>query len=114
MRQVAVVGQQDQAARLGVEPSDRVETAVAGNADEIDDGRAPVRVAGRRDDARRLVERVDDADRGPGADELAVDLDPLVAADVAGRIGDDHAVHADALVEDELLGGAARGDAGVG
>ena len=79
VREVAVVGQQDQAARVGVEAPDRVEPPVAGRRDEVDDGRAAVRVAGGGDDARRLVERVDDAHGGRRADALAVDLDALAA-----------------------------------
>ncbi len=114
MGEVAVVGQQDQAGRLGVETTDRVEPAVPGRANQIDDGRAAVRVARGGNDAGRLVERVDDADGRRAADVLAVDLDPLLAADVAGRVGDHLAIDEDAPVEHELLGGSARGDARVG
>src|SRR3954454_8939226 len=57
VREVAVVGQQDQAGRVVVEPSDRVQALFTGH--ERDD-RAPVlRVLDGRDDVRRLVDEVD-------------------------------------------------------
>ena len=62
---------------VGVQAPDRIEAARAGRAHEVDDGRAAVRVRGGRDDAERLVQRVDDADARGAADALAVDLDPL-------------------------------------
>ncbi len=106
----AVVGQQDQARAVGVEPADRVEAAVG--VDEPDDGRAAVGVLGGRDDAGRLVEQEGLALlRGDGA---AVDLDAAVVVDVARRVGDDLALHLDAPGGDDLLRGPPRGDSGVG
>ena len=80
---------------------------------EVDHRRPPVRVRRRGDHARRLVQRVDDARARP-AHELAVDGDRLLAADVARRVGDHGAVDGHPPVGDERLGGAPRGDAGVG
>ena len=72
VRELAVVRQQDQAGRLGVEAADRIEAALGGH--EVDDGSAAVRVARGRDDAGRLVQRVDDARLG-ALDRLAVERD---------------------------------------
>ena len=76
--------------------------------------RRPCGVAGGRDDARGLVERVDRALVLGGADRPAVDRDRVAAVDVARRVAHDLAADGHAPVEDELLGGAPRGDAGVG
>ena len=62
VRQLAVVGQQDQPGHVGVQAPDRVQARVGGH--ELGDRRAALGVARRRDDARRLVERVDDARLG--------------------------------------------------
>ena len=110
--ELAVVGEQDQPGGVGVEAPDRVEAAVG--LDEVDDGRAAVGVVRGRDDARGLVEDVDRALVLGGADRLAVDRDRVAAVDVARRVADDLAADGHAPVEDQLLGGAARGDPGVG
>ena len=84
VRQLAVVGQQDQAGGVGVEPADRVQARAVGH--ELDDRRAAVGVARGRDDAGRLVERVDDA-RLRARQRRAVDRDRRGLVDVAGRVG---------------------------
>ena len=80
--------------------------------DQVDDGRAAVRVARGRDDPGGLVERVDDALLDAG-ERAAVELDAL-AVDLARRIELAHAVDAHAPGAHDLGGGAPRGDAGVG
>ena len=98
--------------RAGVEPPDRVQPAPA--RDQVDDGLAPVGVLRGRDHPGGLVDRVDGAVALPRAGRPAVDLDPLAAVDVARRVAHDLARDRDAAAEDDLLGGAARGHAGVG
>src|SRR5581483_6715248 len=94
-RQLAVAGEQEQAAGVGVEAADRVETA--GVVDEVEDRGAALGIAAGADHALGLVEHqgaqrdgvaegaaVDgdlvDAglDQGAGADGGAVDLDPAL------------------------------------
>ena len=70
-----------------------------------------MRVAGRGDDARRLVEDVD-LER-LGRHRLAVNQHAARLVDVAGGIRDHLVPHLHAPGPDELLGGAARRDAGV-
>ena len=71
--EVAVVREQEHAARVDVEPADRHDARLV--TDEIDDGRAALGVAGRRDDAERLVEK--DVRKLLLAHALAVDLDDV-------------------------------------
>ena len=61
VRELRVVGEQQQAARRGVEPADRDESG-ARVAQHVEDRAASLRVAPRRDRAARLVKR----DRAPG------------------------------------------------
>src|SRR5205085_2725082 len=71
--ELAVVGQQQRAGRVGVEPSDRDDTRFGRH--ELDDGWAAVRVTGRGDDTRRLVEEeIGEPLLGYGT---PVDLDPV-------------------------------------
>ena len=84
-----------------------------GSLDERDDGRAPMRVARRRDDAGRLVERVDDALLGP-ARARARRARPRSPSIWRAGIELALAVDAHAPAAHDLGGGAARGDAGVG
>ena len=69
-REVAVVGQQQQAFGVEVEPSDRVDV-LAHAAQQIDHRRPPLRIRSRRDVAARLVQQ-----------EIAMALDELDAAAV--------------------------------
>ena len=73
VREIAVVREQEDAARVDVEPADGHDTRVV--ADEVDDGRAPLRVARGRHDAERLVQ--EDVGQLLLADALAVDLDDV-------------------------------------
>jgi hypothetical protein len=72
--QVAVIGQEQQAVAVEVQPPDRVHPSLDGP-DEVHDRRPALRVGDRRDAAAGLVERDHDRRIGPGADPLAVDLD---------------------------------------
>ena len=98
--QLAVVGQQQQALGVGVEPADREHPRLGRH--ELDDGRAAVGVLGRRDDAGRLVEQVVD-EAGLGADRRPVDLDEVdVGIDAPAEHGD-LAVDRDPPGGDQLL-----------
>src|SRR5436190_4842847 len=109
--QLAVVGEQDQPGRIGVEPADRVQPN-AGIHELGHDG-AAVRVARGRDDAGGLVEHVDDV-LGLEGDARSVDLDGVVLADVACRVQDDLPGHRHAPLAHDALGSAPGRDAGVG
>ncbi len=84
--EVAIVGQQDQAGRVGVQSADRIEPL--SRVDERDDGPAPLWVAGGGDDTGRFVDRVDDELLRTRADRLSVELDTALLVDVASRVGD--------------------------
>jgi hypothetical protein len=101
---LAVVGQQDQAGRVGVQTTDREEAQ--GPAEETDDGRAPLRVARRRDDPGGLVDRVDDSSDRTVADPGAVERDLVVGRNVPRRV--EHLLTADPHPPraDDLLRGA--------
>jgi hypothetical protein len=112
-REVAVVGEQQQAFRVVVEPAHRVD--VLPHAwQQVEDGRPALRVLPRRHVATRLVEQDVAVARGH-AHALAVDADV-----VAGRIGSraqlEHgdAVHRHPAVHDQRFRRAPRGDAGGG
>ena len=98
--QLAVVGEQQQALRVGVEAADGEHPRLGG--DQLDDRGAAVRVAGRRDDAAWLVQQVVD-EPGLGADRRTVDLDEVdLRVDAAAEHG--HvAVDRHPAVGDQLL-----------
>ena len=77
VREIAVVREQEDAARVDVEPADGHDPRVV--ADEVDHGRAPLRVARGRHDPERLVEQ--DVSELLLADPLAVDLDDVARRD---------------------------------
>jgi hypothetical protein len=74
VREVAVVGEQDQALALLVEPADRVDAALARVGDQVDGARARLALLVGADHALGLVEQVV-AVAGQRLDELAFDLD---------------------------------------
>ena len=74
--QLAVVGEEQQALRVGVEPAHGEHPRLGGH--EVDHGRAAVGVLGRRDDAGGLVEQVVDQARACTETDVAVDLDVVV------------------------------------
>ena len=73
MGEVTVVREQQHAARVDVEPAHRHDARIV--ADEVDDRRAALRVARRRDDTERLVEQHVRELLLP--DPVAVDLDDV-------------------------------------
>ena len=123
--ELAVVGQQQQALGVGVEPPD-VHQAHGVRADEvpgvlvevapgeIGDGGPPVRVGHSGDHAGGLVQH-DGEHVGVGDDARAVDADDLGGrVDPHALVGDDGAVDAHAAGGDEPLAGPSGGHPGVG
>jgi len=106
--ELAVVGQQDQAGRVGIQPADRVQAHRS--TDHVDDRRAPLWVARGRDDPRGLVDRVDDALHRTFADPVPVHRDLVNGFYVARRIEHQLPAHPHPPGADDLLRSAARGD----
>ena len=107
--EVAVVREQQHAARVDVEPADGDDRA-SWPTRSTTVGR-PSRIARRRDDAERLVEQ--DVRQLLLADPLAVDLDDVARGDEGVQLPAP-AVDGDPARLDQLVGRAARGDAGAG
>ncbi|GAA2827104.1 hypothetical protein GCM10020220_014730 [Nonomuraea rubra] len=113
MGQLAVVGEQQQALGLGVEPA-HVEQAWRQLLDVVGQAWAALRVVHRGDDADGLVQRVVDQ-VGGGRDALAVHVDDLRRrVDLGAEPPDDLAVHRDTALADHLLAGPAAGHARLG
>ena len=91
VRQLAVVGEQDQPGGVRIESADRVEPPLG--VDQFRDRRSPARLTSGRDHAGRLVDRPDLARLG--RHRGAVDLHPGALVHVPRRIGDDLAADAD-------------------
>ena len=110
--EVAVVGDQEDAAGGEVEPAHRVE-AGAGAVQQAHHRGATLGIGEGGDHAAGLVEH--QVARGLGDEAAAVDLDDVDAQVGPGtQLADHLAVHADAPGQDELLAGAPRGDARSG
>ena len=75
--ELAVVRQQQHAGRVGVEPADGDDARRV--VDEVDDGRPALRIARGRDDAGRLVQ--EDVGEALLRERPAVELDPVVRGD---------------------------------
>ena len=110
--ELAVVGQQDQPARVGVEAPDRVQAPSLGATSSTTVGRPWVSLR-RRDTPTRLVDGVDDPRLGPG-DAAAVDASRGCPRRRRARDRSRPPRDAHAPGGDQRLGGAPRGDAGVG
>lgn len=98
VRKRAVVREEESSGGVRVEPSDGDDAALM--ADEADDRRTPVRIAGGRDDAGWLVE--EDVGQGLRLDGVPIDLDPVAGRDEGGEPGrlavDLHAARANQLL----------------
>ncbi len=102
MCQVPVVGDQQQALAVGVEPAD-VEQAGAVVRHEVRDGRPPPVIRHRREHPDRLVQR-EVHQAGLGDDPLTVDLDDRGLRIDPQTLGlHDPAVHPHATRGDQLL-----------
>jgi hypothetical protein len=109
--EVAIVSKQDQSAAVGVEAPDRIQATRVG--DEPDDGWATLGVVGGAEDSDGLMQGVDDRLLCT-RERMAVELDATVIPDVARGVADHLPVDADTSGAHERLGGASRGDTGVG
>ena len=110
VREIAVVGQDQQAARHRVEAA-HVEQALLELVGELAQVGASALVLHRRDHADGLVQH-HVAAAGVQLHGDVVDHDQVgVGVDAAAQLGDDLAVHAHAAGGDHLLGDAAGGDA---
>ena len=111
-REITVVGEQQQAFGLVVEPPDRVHVFTH-TPQEIDDRRAPLRIRSGRDVAARLVQEqipmvLDDFDAA------SVNADVVLARlRLRPELHDGGAVHGHAPLEHQLLGRAPRRHAGL-
>ena len=108
--ELAVVGDQDQPGRVGVETADRIQPPL--RVDQLGDRAPAPGLARGRGDPGRLVE--DPHLARLGADRSPVDLHPALELDVARRVRDHLAAHPHPPGGDQRLGLAARGDSGVG
>ena len=109
MGKIAVVREEEDAARVDVQPTDRDDPRLV--ADEIDDGRTALGVARRRHDAERLVE--EHVGEILLADPLTVDLDDVARRDERVQLAA-LPVHGHAALLDQIVSGASRCDAGPG
>jgi hypothetical protein len=111
--EVAIVGEKDEATVGVIERADGID-ALGKTAQEIAQGATALGIGEGGDNFGRLVENEVDM-IFLGFDEAAGSFD-LVGGGIGfgAEFGDDLAVDADLAGEDELLGVAARGDAGVG
>jgi len=109
VREGTVVREEQRAGRVDVEPPDGDD--VRGVLDEVDDGPPALRVARRRDDARRLVE--EHVGELLLLDPPPVDLDDVAGEDERVQLAG-QAVHPDTSRLDQLVGGSAGGDSRSG
>ena len=109
VRELAVVGEQQRAGRVGVEPADRDDARRM--VDQLDDGAPALRVARGRDGAGRLVQ--EHIGERLQLERRAVQLDPVAALDERVQLPR-LAVDGHAAGLDQLVGAAARGNAGPG
>ena len=109
VRERAVVREQERAGRVDVEPPDRNDPRLV--LDELDDGRPAVRVARGRDHARGLVqEHVGELLPATGSPSTSTSSPGSTNVFSSPRLAVD--LHPARL--DQLVGLAARGDAGAG
>ncbi len=108
MREVAVIGEDQQPFGVGVEPTNREHPRLGGH--EVGDDRPSLRVGEGGHHAPRLVQQVVD-ETGSDCERRAVDLDAIdFDVDSATEDGD-VAVDGDSAVGDQLLAGAAAAQA---
>jgi hypothetical protein len=100
-----VVREQERSGRVGIQAPDRDDAALM--AHQADDGRPPLRIAGRRHDPSRLVQK--DVGERLRLHRAPVQLHAIAPLD-EGRQPGDLAVDPDAPGTDQLLGATPRGD----
>jgi len=105
--ELAVVGQQDQAGRVGVEPTDRVQAEPLGH--QPDHGGPSLGIDRGRYHSRRLVHRIHDP-LPAILNELAVKRHDVRRRDVAGRVRDSGSPNGHPPRAHDLLGCSSRRD----
>ena len=114
IRQLAVVGEQQQTGRIDVEATHVVE-ALGVISDQIGNRGASLRVTHRRDGPNRLVDGQHDVLRLVENQALAVDVNDLrCGVNAHALAAHDRAVDAHAAIRDHLFGRAPGRDAGLG
>ncbi len=111
IRQVAVVGQQQQPCAIGVEAPTREHPHIVWH--QLEYGWSIMRVLRRRDHARRLMQHeITVRSIPPGhLHDRSVDRDHIVVSvSPRSKLADDPAIHGDASPHDEILGRAQRCD----
>lgn len=109
--QPAIIGQQQQPLGVEIEAADGKQPRQIGR-QIVEDGRAAFGIAGGSDTAARLMIQ-EKASTFRFRQGLAVEQHLILVADIERRAIDDLAVDADAAGGDEVLGVAARGNAGT-
>lgn len=98
--QVAIVGKQKEAFRLGVEPPDIEETRQM-RRQEIEDGIAGVRIASCRNETGRLMQH--DVQTALAVDQFATHFDVVAFRGLRAEVGADPAVDGHAPFRDQLI-----------
>ena len=112
VRRVAVISEQQHAARVVVEPADRDDArGDSGAPHDVGDGTAAFGIAHRRHHADRFVQH-DVRARRRRTDDAAVDFDARVVVDARSELAHDAPRDAHAPRDDQLLRAAARRDPG--
>ncbi len=111
--QPAIIGEQQQALGVDVEPADGDDARQAFLLERIEYGGTALGILFGDHEARRLVIEPD-AGAFPGAQQAAIDLHLVPGGDVEGGGADHLAVDGDAAVLDPQFGVAARAEAGAG
>lgn len=113
LSEIAVIRQEQEPCRFGIEPAYRVD-ALSCTAHKIHDRSIGMAVTDGGDDAGGLVERdVDEGDFGPDAPTVHPDIVGLRVS-LCAEFGDRCTVNADAARRDERLARASRRDSGSG
>ena len=112
--QAAVIGEEQQALGVDVEPADGEDARQAFCCELFEDGLAALGVLLGDHEAGGLVIEPDAGALARSASGRAVDLDLVLVGDVEGGGADHLAVDGDAAVLDPALGVAARAEAGAG
>ena len=111
LREIAVIGQDEKAFSLRVEPAN-VEEARELRRQEIENGVARIGIGPRRNEAGRFVQ--DDIKLAFAPHQLASDFDVIAFRRLGAEIGADAPVDRDAPVGDQLVAMPPRTDTGGG
>jgi len=111
LRQIAVVGENEESFGLGIEPADIEEARELGR-QEIEDGVVRVGIGARRNETGRFVK--DNIKPAFTANQLVPDFDVIALRRLRAEIGADTPVDCDAAIGDELVAMPPRTNPGGG